>query len=82
MFQIECPNCGNRNANEFRFAGEVLTRPQADDEEAWAEYLYARENPLGIQNEWIFHRMGCQRWFLARRDTFTNEVLDTSWPSA
>jgi sarcosine oxidase, subunit delta len=80
MFQIECPNCGVRGAGEFRYGGEVNARPDGGDEREWAAYLYARQNVLGAQSEWWFHRMGCRRWFLARRHTLTNEVLETRWP--
>lgn len=80
MFQIECPNCGPRNVSEFRFGGEVLTRPQvSSDDSDWADYLYLRTNLPGTQSEWWYHRMGCQRWFLAQRNTSNNEVLTTSW---
>jgi sarcosine oxidase, subunit delta len=81
MFLIECPNCGARNVTEFRFGGEVNARPDGDEEREWAAYLYARTNTLGVQTEWWFHRTGCRRWFLARRHTMTNEVLETFWPA-
>jgi sarcosine oxidase subunit delta len=44
------------------------------------DYLYLRENPAGPIEEWWYHRMGCGRWFLALRDTRTNEVARTFWP--
>ena len=34
----------------------------------------------GVQREWWFHRSGCGEWFLAERDTRTNEVLLTELP--
>lgn len=81
MFQIDCPNCGTRNVSEFRFGGEVRNQPEnTDDTQAWADYLYTRTNTLGEQTEWWYHRMGCRRWFLARRHTMNNEVVDTFWP--
>lgn len=80
MFQIECPNCGKRNVGEFRFGGEVLTRPTTPDEGiAWIDYLYLRTNSPGTQTEWWYHRLGCQRWFKAVRNTSTNEVVNTFW---
>jgi heterotetrameric sarcosine oxidase delta subunit len=80
MFLIKCPNCGPRNATEFRYGGEVHPRPKSDADREWADYLYTRKNALGVQTEWWYHRMGCRRWFLARRHTMTNEVQETFWP--
>ncbi len=42
-----------------------------------ARYLYFRRNVAGVQREWWFHRVGCERWFRAERDTRANEVLHT-----
>lgn len=81
MFQIECPNCGIRNVSEFRFGGEVRKRPEStENQQKWADYLYMRTNTLGEQTEWWYHRMGCRRWFLARRHTMSNEIRETFWP--
>jgi sarcosine oxidase delta subunit len=30
-----------------------------------------------VQREWWYHRIGCGLWFVAERDTRTNEVLST-----
>ena len=38
--------------------------------------MYFRDNVAGVQREWWQHRAGCGEWFLAERDTRTNEVLD------
>ena len=35
-----------------------------------------------MQREWWYHRFGCEVWFLAERDTRTNEVLKTELPPA
>jgi len=80
MLILPCPNCGPRNAGEFRFGGEKTPRPpqpeaQTDDE--WAAYLYMRPNARGVQTEWWYHRHGCGLWFYAERNTLTNEVLRT-----
>ena len=80
-FALHCPNCGRRPVAEFRFGGEYRPRPPGDaSSEEWAEYLYARRNLDGPQEEWWFHRFGCRCWFLARRDTRDNRVLATWWP--
>ncbi|HEX6303481.1 MAG TPA: sarcosine oxidase subunit delta [Anaerolineales bacterium] len=76
MFQLPCPNCGLRNASEFRFGGEITHRPSGEDQREWADYVYNRQNAAGVQEEWWYHRSGCQRWFKARRNTATNEILD------
>jgi sarcosine oxidase subunit delta len=44
-------------------------------------YLYFRRNVAGVQREWWYHRFGCETWFLAERDTRTNEVLETELAS-
>ena len=80
-FQIDCPNCGVRPVWEFHFGGPSRLRPAADDqamtERQWAEYLYNRPNTCGEQTEWWYHRSACKTWFLARRDTKSNTVLET-----
>ena len=40
----------------------------------------ATENAAGVQNEWWYHTLGCRQWLVARRNTVTNEVLETSLP--
>jgi heterotetrameric sarcosine oxidase delta subunit len=78
---IKCPNCGERSAYEFLFGGEALRRPpvNASDQE-WYNYAYGRKNIHGIQKEWCYHRFGCKRWFLVRRNTSDNTVLETFLP--
>ena len=84
MLLLPCPNCGPRNVSEFRYGGETNHRskdPSAVSEAEWASYLYLRNNVLGVQTEWWYHRAGCGLWFLAERHTYTNEVLRTYvWP--
>ena len=77
MIRIECPNCGPRNAGEFRYGGEVNPRPASPlgvDDAEWTDYVYMRRNAAGVQTEWWYHRAGCGTWFLAERDTRTNLV--------
>ncbi|MCH8222863.1 MAG: sarcosine oxidase subunit delta [Chloroflexi bacterium] len=78
---LNCPNCGQRNVYDFRFGGEVLARPEpgATNDELTA-YLYSRENADGPQREWWIHSLGCRKWFIAVRNTHTNEVIETAWP--
>ena len=48
---------------------------------ALTEYVYFRDNVAGVQREWWYHRAGCGLWFVAERDTRTNDVLSTAVPT-
>ena len=77
MLILECPNCGPRNASEFRFGGEYKPRPQdpmAAGEEEWVEYLYLRDNPAGVTRELWFHEQGDRSWLVVTRNTLTHEI--------
>ncbi len=77
-FLLACPCCGPRDVNEFGYGGEIATRPQArPGVREFGSYLYLRRNVAGVQREWWVHRLGCELWFQAERDTRTNEVLRT-----
>ena len=81
-FLLECPNCGLRDVNEFRCQGEVTRRPTGEPTlRELSDYVYFRANVAGVQREWWLHRAGCGLWFLAERDTRTNEVLKTELPT-
>ena len=72
---ITCPNCGEREVTDFSFGGEVVPRPKSKPSERELNaYNYFRVNVAGIQREWWYHRSGCRAWFLADRDTTTNDV--------
>ncbi len=74
-FLLACPNCGPRDVSEFACAGEVTVRPKSPPSlRELTSYLYFRRNVAGVQSEWWYHRLGCQVWFQAERDTRTNEV--------
>jgi len=80
MLLLTCPNCGPRNVSEFRFGGESNPRPNdpmASSDVDWTNYLYLRNNAMGVQREWWYHRAGCGLWFYAERHTRTNEVMRT-----
>jgi sarcosine oxidase subunit delta len=78
-FLIPCPNCGPRNIYEFRFGGEVKSRPDelTVSAEAWADYVYMWRNAYGLQQEWWYHTKGCGCWFSLWRDTRTNLPVAT-----
>ena len=80
-FLLDCPNCGAREVGEFKFQGEVNRRPASRPTlHELGEYLYFRHNVAGPQREWWYHRAGCGLWFVAERDTRTNEVASTDVP--
>ena len=80
-FLLECPNCGVREVTDFGFGGEVSSRPKSRPSfRELNTYNYFRRNVAGVQREWWFHRSGCRAWFIAERDTRTNEVLLTELP--
>jgi sarcosine oxidase subunit delta len=74
-FLLACPHCGPRPVDEYAYFGEVTTRPTAETTlRELTDYVYFRDNVAGVQREWWQHRAGCGEWFLAERDTRTNEV--------
>ena len=80
-YVLRCPNCGVREVTDFGFGGEVSTRPSGTPtQRELNEYVYFRTNVAGVQREWWHHRSGCRAWFIAERDTRTNEVLSVALP--
>jgi sarcosine oxidase subunit delta len=83
-FLLSCPYCldaGPRPVEEFRCSGEVTRRPQQDPSlRELNTYIYFRDNVAGVHREWWFHR-ACEQWFLADRDTRTNEVISVEAPA-
>ncbi|MBV8947443.1 MAG: sarcosine oxidase subunit delta [Solirubrobacterales bacterium] len=80
-FLLTCPNCGTREVTDFGYGGEISARPtERPTLKQLGEYNYFRRNRAGVQREWWFHRAGCRAWFIAERDTTTNEVLLTELP--
>lgn len=81
-FVLSCPNCGVREVTDFGYGGELVARPDARPSfRDLNAYNYFRRNVSGLQREWWFHRSGCREWFIAERDTRTNEVRFTARPS-
>jgi heterotetrameric sarcosine oxidase delta subunit len=82
-FLVPCPNCGPREVEEFTCAGEVTSRPTSSPTlRELTSYIYFRKNVAGVQREWWYHRFGCELWFVAERDTRTNDVVRSSLPGA
>lgn len=81
-FVLSCPNCGIREVTDFGFGGELSARPQSrPSARELNAYNYFRRNVAGVQREWWYHRSGCRAWFVAERDTRTNEVRFTALPA-
>ena len=82
-FLLSCPYCGPRPVDEYAYFGEVTKRPSGSPSlRDLTDYVYFRDNVAGVQREWWQHRTGCGEWFLAERDTRTNEVLEVMHPRA
>jgi heterotetrameric sarcosine oxidase delta subunit len=80
-FLLTCPNCGTREVTDFGYGGEVSARPsERPSRRELNAYNYFRRNVAGVQREWWYHRSGCRAWFVAERDTTTNEVHFTALP--
>jgi heterotetrameric sarcosine oxidase delta subunit len=79
-FLITCPRCGARDVAEFRYGGELQTRPLPGSTVLeWSAYLFDRRNVAGVEQAWWFHRSGCRRWLQVERDTRTNQVIRVAW---
>jgi len=78
MLRFVCPWCGPRDEPEFSWGGEIaVTRPGPPDrvsDEAWAEYLFLRNNPRGWVRERWLHAQGCRQWLIVVRHTVTHEI--------
>lgn len=84
MLLITCPYCQKiRPEIEFAYAGEAhIVRPDATlqakmDDQAWAEFLFIRQNTRGLHYERWWHNQGCNRFFNAVRDTFRDQFVMT-----
>ena len=66
-FMLQCPHCGLRDVNEFKFQGEVTRRPRSrPTQRELSDYVYFRDNVAGVQREWWYHHSGCRTAALAR----------------
>ena len=78
MKTLRCPLNGIRNIDEFIYGGEYHVEPDRKqaDRKAWAEHVFFNTNPAGVVTEWWCHTPS-SFWFLADRDTVTDEVIST-----
>jgi heterotetrameric sarcosine oxidase delta subunit len=83
---IKCPHCGTRPIEEFTFLGDARPRrPQSTEPAAmddWYAYVYLRDNPKGLIEEYVHHSGGCRAWLVVTRNTETHEVMGTVTASA
>lgn len=75
---LTCPLNGPRNMSEFTYGGEYHPTPDHADASAreWAEHVFFHHNTAGVVTEWWYHNASSY-WFLAERNTLTDEVLGT-----
>ena len=75
---LDCPLNGPRNISEFICGGEVraMPDPASGSDAAWIDYLFMENNTAGVVYEWWCH-VPTTYWFVARRDTSTEDILQT-----
>ena len=75
---IPCPHCGVRPVEEFTFLGDAKpVRPENKDPaamEQWFDYVYLRDNPSGMMEEFVHHSGGCRSWLVVTRNTRTHDI--------
>ena len=78
MLILDCHCCGvTAEETEFHAGGEAHIKrfgPGSSDE-AFHDYLFAKENPKGVHFERWRHVNGCGKWFHLARCTATLEVF-------
>jgi sarcosine oxidase subunit delta len=79
---MTCPLNGPRNISEFAYGGPVVAEPDpaACTDGEWTDSLFMDDNPAGRVREWWCH-LPTATWFIAERDTVTDEILKT-YPAA
>ncbi len=82
MLLIECPWCGERDMVEFTHGGDATKvypkDPDAATSEEWHDFVYLRDNPRGVHDEYWHHIAGCRQWLKVRRDVTTHDILTTA----
>ena len=75
---IPCPHCGVRPVEEFTFLGDAKPiRPETNDPasmEQWFDYVYLRDNPSGVIDEFVHHFGGCRSWLVVTRNTQNHDI--------
>ena len=75
---LNCPLNGPRPIQEFLFGGELRELPDTTTvtDDQWADYVFQRRGEPGIKVEWWYH-LPSGTWFLAERNTLTDDVQRT-----
>ena len=75
---MPCPLNGPRAISEFVCGGEVREMPDPErcTDAEWAAHVFLEDNAAGEVFEWWLH-VPTAFWFIARRDTVTDEILGT-----
>lgn len=75
---MNCPLNGPRNISEFVWGGEVnpMPDPAAASDRDWGAFLFLENNTAGVVREWWCH-VPTSYWFIAERDTVTDQILRT-----
>jgi sarcosine oxidase, subunit delta len=78
MLTINCPNCGPRSVEEFRFGGELPEPPPSitGEFDRDLDRVWMFTNVAGVEVERWFHEAGCHRWLTVRRDTSVDRIVD------
>lgn len=76
---IDHPLLGPRDSQEFTYLGDasLIDRPDWQAEDAadqFHDYLYQRDNPVGLHRELWFHETGDRSWLVVTRNTVTHEI--------
>jgi methylglutamate dehydrogenase subunit B len=75
---VTCPHCGTRPVEEFTFLGDAKPqRPSSNDPatmDQWFDYVYLRDNPKGVIDEYAHHSGGCRTWLVVTRNTETHAI--------
>ena len=75
---MNCPLNGPRNISEFSCIGEVseMPDPYSLTDAQWADFVWLSNNSAGVVREWWCHT-ATSYWFIAERNTVTDEILRT-----
>ena len=78
MKLLNCPINGLRPLSEFVFGGELRDMPDLNScsDQEWAAYVHYRNGAPAVRKEWWYHTPS-GTWFVAERDTLTDEVKQT-----
>mgnify|MGYP000314185828 FL=1 len=78
---MPCPLNGPRNISEFVYGGELKDMPDQNhcSDLEWADYVFNHDNLAGVVREWWMHAPSSY-WFIAERNTITDEILKTYDP--